>query len=218
MNICIGIISYLPDEQNLRDKRLNRLINLLKQCDEFFKLPILLVAQNFKNDFNFMPINSKLYIYNYKNKLGITGARINLRKYFLMSSFDNIILLDDDMKLTNEDNAIKYLREIDGKYDFYYIKSWLLNFSCISKNGMKKIIFEPEIEPEKGLGFEDWVFYEKCLKILNKKAIVSYLPVGKRRDYLNDKYSTWITPELANSNKNASNSLTIIKKVRNGKI
>lgn len=123
MNICIGIISYLPDEQNLRDKRLNRLINLLKQCDEFFKLPILLVAQNFKNDFNFMPINSKLYIYNYKNKLGITGARINLRKYFLMSSFDNIILLDDDMKLTNEDNAIKYLREIDGKYDFYYIKS-----------------------------------------------------------------------------------------------
>lgn len=218
MNICIGIISYLPDEQNLRNQRLNRLINLLKQCDEFFKLPILLVAQNFKNDFNFMPINSKLYIYNYKNKLGITGARINLRKYFLLSSFDNIILLDDDMKLTNEDNAIKYLREIDGKYDFYYIKSWLLNFSCISKNGMKKITFEPEIEPEKGLGFEDWVFYEKCLKVLNKKVIVSYLPVGKRRDYLNDKYSTWITPELANSNKNASNSLTIIKKVRNGKI
>ena len=218
MNICIGIISYLPDEQNLRDKRLNRLINLLKQCDEFFKLPILLVAQNFKNDFNFMPINSRLYIYNYKNKLGITGARINLRKYFLKSNFDNIILLDDDMKLTNEDNAIKYLREIDGKYDFYYIKSWLLNFSCISKNGMKKIIFEPEIDPEKGLGFEDWVFYEKCLKVLNKKAIVSSLPVGKRRDYLNDEYSTWITPELANSSKNTSNSLTIIKKVRNGKI
>ena len=123
MNICIGIISYLPDEQNLRNERLNRLTNLLKQCDEFFKLPILLVAQNFKNDFNFMPINSKLYVYNYKNKLGITGARINLRKYFLLSSFDNIILLDDDMKLTSEDNARKYLREIDGKYDFYYIKS-----------------------------------------------------------------------------------------------
>lgn len=46
MDICIGIISYLPDAPEIRKARLEKLNNLLKKCDEIFKLPIIIIAQN----------------------------------------------------------------------------------------------------------------------------------------------------------------------------
>ncbi|MBQ6628015.1 MAG: hypothetical protein IJH65_04285 [Methanobrevibacter sp.] len=46
MNICVGIISYLPDDPEVRQKRLNKLNTLVTKCDELFKLPIIIIAQN----------------------------------------------------------------------------------------------------------------------------------------------------------------------------
>ena len=46
MNICIGIISYLPDDQEIRKHRAEQLNKLLGQCDTMFKLPIIIIAQN----------------------------------------------------------------------------------------------------------------------------------------------------------------------------
>ena len=46
MTKCIGIISYFPDDNKVRQIRIGKLNELLKRCDELFGLPILIVAQN----------------------------------------------------------------------------------------------------------------------------------------------------------------------------
>lgn len=46
MKICIGIISYLPNNQESREVRKNKINNLIDKCNEIFNLPILIVAQN----------------------------------------------------------------------------------------------------------------------------------------------------------------------------
>lgn len=46
MNVCIGIISYLPPDQDIRSQRLEKLNKLITKCDEIFKLPIIIIAQN----------------------------------------------------------------------------------------------------------------------------------------------------------------------------
>jgi hypothetical protein len=43
---CFGIISYLPDIEPLRTKRKEKLTNLIKTLDKYFKLPVVIVAQN----------------------------------------------------------------------------------------------------------------------------------------------------------------------------
>jgi hypothetical protein len=47
MRICIGIISYLPEDNGIRLNRKNQLNILLDKCDEIFtNIPILIIAQN----------------------------------------------------------------------------------------------------------------------------------------------------------------------------
>ena len=46
MKICIGIISYLPDDPKIRAARKEKLKNLIIKCNEIFNLPIIMVAQN----------------------------------------------------------------------------------------------------------------------------------------------------------------------------
>ena len=50
MKICIGIISYLPDDKELRSIRIDRLNKTILDCNRLFNLPILIIAQNW-NDF-----------------------------------------------------------------------------------------------------------------------------------------------------------------------
>lgn len=42
---CIGIVSYFPEKEPLRTNRKKAFNNLIKQLDEYFKLPIIIVAQ-----------------------------------------------------------------------------------------------------------------------------------------------------------------------------
>ena len=46
MKICVGIISYLPDKEDIRQRRFEKLKKLINDLDYFFDLPILIVAQN----------------------------------------------------------------------------------------------------------------------------------------------------------------------------
>lgn len=46
MKIVLGIISYLPDEPEIRKERLKRVLYLLEQCSRLWQLPIMLIAQN----------------------------------------------------------------------------------------------------------------------------------------------------------------------------
>ena len=187
-NICIGIVSYLPSLEPDRSIRRERALNLISQCDLYFKLPIILIIQNW-GEFNYKPKNSKIILYNYKNKLGVLGARITLREKFLKSNYSGIILLDDDLKLSSESAAKDYLSMIKDK-EFYSISGWLMNYSYLSRDGFKKVWYDEKVNPEMNSGFEDWLLWEKCNKKLSNIKLNSNLPVGKRRDYLRDEYST----------------------------
>lgn len=211
-NICIGIISYLPDSEELRKERQRRVINLINQIDRHFNLPILLVAQNYKC-FN---IDSKNIIrYDY-DKLGITGARIKLREKFLELDYDYIIMFDDDMELSdNQSDYDNYLDTvIKNRKEYYYVKNFQNNFSCISKGGFKKVEYDLEIDPEKGTGFEDYIFSEKCKACLDSMRIVTSLPKYERSHFLHDPYSTWEDPTGSLSAVNENVSKKIVEKIR----
>ena len=45
METCIGIISYLPDNQS-RLTRFIKLKELIKKCNSIFNIPIIIIAQN----------------------------------------------------------------------------------------------------------------------------------------------------------------------------
>lgn len=136
--------------------RIGKLNELLKKCDELFNLPIIIVAQNWNDDVEIPRINSKLIIYNYKNSLGITGARRELRRIFIESEYDYLIMLDDDIKLLGDRNsAINYLAQIDNHPgDFGTFMSLTLQLFAISKELYSKIDF-PDGEIVNGDYFED---------------------------------------------------------------
>jgi len=212
MNICIGIISYLPDSEDLRKERQKRVINLINQIDKHFNLPIILIAQNYK-DFN---INSKNIIrYNY-DKLGITGARRELRIKFLESEYDYVIMLDDDMELSdNQQDYDIYINNIlKYKKEYYYVRNFLNNFSVMSKEGFKKLDYDPEICVENGTGFEDWIFSVICTRTLNSMRLTTNLPKYERKHFLNDKYSTWSTDGGSLLKQNQDISAQIVRDIR----
>ena len=214
MKFCIGIISYLPDDTSVRNERWSRVVNLIEQLDKHFNLPILLIAQNYKG----LNIDSENIIrYDY-NKLGITGARIKLREKFLELDYDYIIMLDDDMELSdNQADYDKYLSDIiRNRKDYYCVQNFLNNFSAISKNGFKKVNYDANICAENGTGFEDWIFNVKCRKYLSSMKLDTKLPKYERKHFLNDKYSTWLGDE-ALSKKNSDISSKIVKQIRTGK-
>ena len=191
VNICIGITSYLPDNENIRNIRTKRLADLLQKCNSHFHFDILIIAQNWKDlkfDYNNLNIDY------YDEPLGITQARIKLREKFLNSNYDYIIMTDDDSELSS--NQFDYDSYLDiilkTNKDFYWIKNYYIRLCCISKNGFKKIEFDSSIIPERGLGWEDVVFNKKCRTFLSNYEILgSRLISPSRTQYCEDKYSTW---------------------------
>ena len=213
---CIGIISFFPD--NIRVERRQRLKKLLTQLNTYFKLPVIIIAQNWvKEDFEIFGglNNQKFFVHTYP-KLGIAKARITLREKFLESDYDWLIMFDDDMEI-KEDQALvdKWLGQISDK-DFYYTPTFLTNFCAISKEGMKKVFYN-DLDPAKGMGFEDWVFVERCLHDLKCETFNVTLPALTRQGFLNDSLSTWDPHNLMLKRINEGSSRKIIYKIREGK-
>lgn len=191
MKICIGIISYLPDDAKKREARVDKLYKLIEACNDIFKLPFIIVAQNWKGEkFN---INDDSKIINYTEPLGIIGARQELRKIFLTSNFDYLIMLDDDCELTGtQESGIQYIKQIEEHPDMY--GTWngtLLKLFAISKEMFKQIDFGTG-KVENGDYFEDILFVNTLKKkfptkhfIFNKNDLVE-----KSNNY-NDPNSTW---------------------------
>lgn len=211
MKICVGIISYFPDDER-RKVRINRFRSLISQLNNHFKLPVIIVAQNWK-DFRVEEGNIAVFSY---DKLGITRARSTLRKHFINSTYDYMIMLDDDMELSdNQVDYDLYLRAIESnKKEYYYVRNYLNNFSCISKQGIQKVDYDLSIDPEQGTGFEDWIFHTKCKKILDSMELDTALPAHDRTYFLNDQFSTWNTGNEKLSKSNNAVSLGIIRKLR----
>lgn len=194
MKVIIGIISWLPDDDDVRKVRLNRLKELIVKCRQNFELPIMIIAQNYHGDE--LKETSWLKMFNY-DKLGITGAREELRKKFLESSYDYIICLDDDFELSSNKNAYNEYLRILSKIPNCLVEyeNYLMNLCAISRWMFEKMDFDTSVSAELGTGFEDWVFISvakskyptHCKRIKNLG-----LPAKKRSELVNDKYSTWI--------------------------
>lgn len=194
MTKCIGIISYFPEDKHLRKIRIDKLNELLQKCDELFKLPIFIIAQNWKEDVELVSLtDSTITIYKYNTKLGITGARRELRRKFLDSNYEYLIMLDDDIHLIgNKQSADNYLKQIDNHPgDFGTFKQLTLQLFAISKDLFSKIDY-PAGEVVDGDYFEDmWLIM--ALKKLYPDNFYSFVRgnLDPQGNAANDTNSTW---------------------------
>ena len=157
---CFGIVSWLPDKEPNRTQRINRLNSMFNQFKEIFgnDIEYLIVAQNWKDYKVPSFVNAQIFEY---NKLGILGARKTLGKHFLESSYDYIIMCDDDVILKTNENftSDNFFKELDNHPNgFMFLQySWSLNLCAISKSIYAQTPMI-DIDPEKNEGYEDVVW------------------------------------------------------------
>ena len=191
----IGIISYLPDNLEVRKYRKNKLDILLRRCNELFNLPIILVAQNYLEDdvWYYKSKYPNTLIHSYLTKLGITGARKVLRELFLESDYDYLIMLDDDIELVG-DSGKEYLSQIDSNPGcFIENNKSRLQLFAISKEIFSQQGFN-DIEAEREEAFEDRIFfYTLCKKFPEKHKVFNNTGVVEHAIATGDRYSTWYT-------------------------
>ena len=211
--ICIGIISYLPDDEDRRLVRIQRLKKLLNRCDSNFKnLPILIIAQNWKDDV--IASRENITVYNY-DKLGITLARETLRQRFLEDTdYDYIICFDDDFELRCEPSKSKvYLNYLRKNPDcIIEYENYLMNFCAISRWIYERNPYNLEIDPELGTGFEDWIYISVVKRKYKEKSLTIKglgIPLKPRSELVNDKYSTWIQDSTNKDTLSAKSSKII---------
>lgn len=192
---CIGIISYLPPEtkNNKRRSRVNLLNETIKSCDESFDLPIIIIAQNWKDDK--VELSKNCIVYHYE-KLGIPLARNTLRQKFLESGFDYLIMLDDDCVLSG--NGEGYLKELDENPNCVFIKYInQLKLFAISKHIYSQVEM-PNVDAEKNEGVEDEIFIN-IMKIKFKDKFFTIKNKDVKIDYFRSfQSSTWRTLNTSN--------------------
>lgn len=200
-NILIGIISYLPDNKELREHRLESLLKLIHKCNYLFDLHIYVVTQNYSDEerqklSNISNVECSL---NYP-KLGILQARRELRNDFLHSSYSNLIMLDDDCIISGSiQDARNYIKQIENNKDcFIEFNESLLKLFCISKEIFKEVDYE-DVNPELEEGFEDRVFVSKLRKLYkDKRRVFDRGGLEECSISTKDKYSTWYIDQNLN--------------------
>jgi len=162
MKFCIGIVSYLPDR--IRNYRIGLINNLLNSCSNIFPgIDIIIVAQNYRD---FIPSsNNRIILLNYRDKLGIHGARKALREYFINSDYDYLITLDDDSILKGtKENGDKYLKLLENNPNKFGIMNWArgqLILFAISRSLYTRVEYPTET-CEGGQIFEDIYISSIC--------------------------------------------------------
>lgn len=201
MNILIGIISYFPNNVEVREIRKHKLISLINKCNDLFNLPVLIIAQNWaESDMTDIGSLKNVMLIQFAGQLGITQARRELRLAFLASfrwhnpGFDYLIMLDDDCELlgtkAGADNYIRQIEEHPGMVGLF--KDTLLKLFAISKDIFKEFDFD-DGEPTQGEIFEDKLFVNK-LKVKCPDKIFKFIrhyELDERSDSAWDKNSTW---------------------------
>lgn len=170
-----GIISYFPNNDSAyhietRRERTRRCSELLFKLEELWPdIDIIIIAQNWQ-DYHEPEIKNKIIKYDY-DKLGILGARKELRKRFLESDYDYLIMLDDDGMIKCDDPSM-YLAEIDNHPDGIGVIRHVgcpLMLLAISRTIYSQIDM-PDLDAEKGQGFEDDLFVAQCFNRFPDKA------------------------------------------------
>lgn len=219
MNIIVGIISYLPDDEKIRQSRITKFKTLIDRCNHFFNIPIWVVAQNYKEDAaQFALPNVKLFHY---DKLGITGARKQLRELFVNSDQDYLIMLDDDCAIRGiQEEGKKFIDEIEAHPDQYCIKRpKLLKLLAISRSIYSQMEF-PNINPEANEGYEDAIFCEMLKALFPEKEFKPTSRIVEFSNSATDPNSTWRNEYKTTINRtqlsiNTRNVLNDFKKEHN---
>ena len=202
MRICIGIISYLPDDNDKRNNRRSKLLKLINTCNTLFNLPIIVVAQNWKdtnlNSYSSLYNVKNVMLHHYEKPLGIIGARKELRKLFLESDYDYLIMLDDDCSVTGTDVAAKnYIKQIEDHPGMWgMFMGTLLKLFAISKEVFKEVDFR-DGRVEDGDFFEDILFVETLRKKYPDKMFkFNHLDLREKSNNYNDPDSTWFSGQF----------------------
>lgn len=166
-NLCIGIPSWLPDDEESRSLRIDRLNRLINQIKELFDLPIIFISQNWKD---YKPDYDKCQIIS-EGRLGILKARQLLFKTFLESEYTHMVLFDDDAiiegtkelcdeyikKVSNQNKVFAFVNTDRPTCKYTPYADSQLNLCCISKELYKECPL-PDIDPQNNEGFEDRVW------------------------------------------------------------
>ena len=211
MNICIGIISYLPEDGESRSIREEKLKTLVSKCDELFNLPIMIIAQNWKD---FSLESNNVNTIKYDNALGIVEARKTLRSKFLESNYDYLIMLDDDCKISGSKEAANlYIDQIKAHPDGCGMFNFtLLKLFAISKDLFSKVNFG-DGRVEDGDFFEDILFVNTLQKKYPSK-LFNFKKNGlfESSNNVNDPHSTWFHGQFVKS-KMGDKTRELIKRV-----
>lgn len=165
--LCIGIPSWLPDDTEARALRMDRVNRLVKQIKELFDLPIIFVAQNWKD---YSPKYDKMVVVK-RDKLGILNARKLLFETFLQSEFTHILMFDDDAiiqgnkelcdlyvsDLLKRDKVFSFVKNSNHVSKYTEYADSQLNLACISKELYQQAPI-PNVDPQKSQGFEDRIW------------------------------------------------------------
>lgn len=200
---CVGIISYLPSDRKTRNVRISRLNNLINTLDKTFNLPIIIIAQNWKD--NEIKLTDNVKVIKYYDKLGITLARETLRQVFSdETEYSHIMCLDDDFEISDNPKLAqiyKYCIKSNPTSILIY-ENFLMNLAVFPRYVFESTQYDLDLDPEKGTGYEDWIYVSSLQKKFpkNYKKVKDFgLSVHKRSELINDEYSTWITKETNKS-------------------
>ena len=176
-----GIISYFPDNDTashieIRRERSRRFRELLFTLEKLWPdTDIMVIAQNWQ-DFELPEIKNNIIIYHY-DRLGILGARKELRKQFLESDYDYLIMLDDDARV-DADEPQKYMDMLDQHPDGFAAlrkRAAPLNLCAVSKYVYSQVDM-PDVDPENSEGFEDNIFVALCFNKFPDRSFI--VPAG----------------------------------------
>lgn len=125
-------------------------------------------------------------------KLGITGARRQLRNVFLALGYDYLIMLDDDCEIEGK-SGIEYIKQIDDHPDcFLEFRGTQLKLFAISRSILLEEDYDPNINAEDGTGFEDRIFVENLRdKYPSKRVLFTDTGLEMHSKATKDELSTW---------------------------
>ncbi|MCM1323046.1 MAG: hypothetical protein NC218_02570 [Acetobacter sp.] len=208
---CIGIISYFPDKEELRNERVYRCRFFFDQLREYFPdVPIIVIAQNWRNEID---ISDNMMVYSYDKPLTILGARRTLTQKFLFSDYTHIITFDDDCVLRGgRESAIKFLAFVGRNQDRYINQRNLFKLSVFPRRIFEKYPL-PDMQTEKGEGMEDLAYFEILRQHERGILDISETGLSETSEWRYDSYSTYERPSAS---KLLKNTASYIKKQQKG--
>lgn len=114
--LMIGVISYLPKDEVLRQKRLKARHKQAEWLHELFpNKTVNVVAQCYQQD-ELLDYENNIV---YEQGIGPARARNVLLKMFYESDYDHILFLDDDIAFYDYYNPLEFLNDLDTNPDKY---------------------------------------------------------------------------------------------------